>query len=415
MRNLSMAATLAAALALSACDSVPGNIEPARAEVAPAPPAPVVQKYTRVGTSGNEPVIFAAPDGVLYIAALQYLYRSTDGGKVWTQLPGPVFAGPLNLASDSSLAMDPGGRLYFNFDWPYAGLTAVCTSDDHGDTWACNPAAGPGATDRMWVLAPATDRAYMVTNEALYETTFFVSDDGGLTWLPSQFGSGLLEPQTGPLLQKPGGSRVLQVTKGGGGLGFYTFTPDTLGAPRSGFTPTGLPAPMALPSAAFGSDGTLYAVTEAANEQGGHGLVVTRSADEAQTWTALPEVPGSGNGTSIFSWIAAGSAGHVGVLFYLTDQAVEPGLAVDATWSAVWAETYDALSEEPEWTMTTVDPMVRLGAVCIAASCSGDDRFAGDFISAAIDQADDAHLAWMAHTGTGTAEVRYLRIPARKP
>src|SRR3954471_6097798 len=120
-----------------------------------------------VGAKGNEPLLAAAPDGTLYISALQHIYRSTDSGATWQQLPGPLFAGQVNLNSDSSLAMDPGGRLYMTFDWPYAGSTAVCTSDDHGDNWTCNPVVVPGGTDRMWITAPSNSGAFEVTNEGL--------------------------------------------------------------------------------------------------------------------------------------------------------------------------------------------------------------------------------------------------------
>src|SRR5947209_18100625 len=79
-----------------------------------------------VGADGNEPLVVSSPDGTLYISALQHLYRSTNRGLTWTELPGPIYAGQINLNSDSSLAVDPGNRLYFTFDYPYAGTTAVC-------------------------------------------------------------------------------------------------------------------------------------------------------------------------------------------------------------------------------------------------------------------------------------------------
>src|SRR5207244_7241090 len=51
-----------------------------------------------VGTLGNEPVIAVAPDGTLYISALQHIYRSTDGGATWTNLPRPIETAQLTLA-----------------------------------------------------------------------------------------------------------------------------------------------------------------------------------------------------------------------------------------------------------------------------------------------------------------------------
>jgi hypothetical protein len=228
-----------------------------------------------VGTKGNEPLVAIAPDGTLYISALQHIYRSLDAGAHWQELPGPIYASQLNLASDSSISVDPGNRLYFTFDYPYAGTTAVCTSDDKGITWACNPAVVPGGTDRMWVFAPANNAAYEVTNQGLYETTFLTSTDRGATWSPKAFGSGILEPQTGPLLQKNCSTDILQVVKVFGNsdaeaqLQFYVFAPSSAGAVLSGMRPTNVKLPTALPSASLSLDGKLYIASEEPNAAGG--------------------------------------------------------------------------------------------------------------------------------------------------
>ena len=153
-----------------------------RPKVAPTPtPAPTP---VTVGVNGNEPLLAEAPDGTLYISALQHIYSSTNSGATWTELLGPIYSSSINLNSDSSISVDPGNRLYFTFDYPYAGTTAVCTSDDRGITWNCNPAVVPGGTDRMWTLAPTLTDDYEVTNEGLYETTFLSSGDRGVTWVP---------------------------------------------------------------------------------------------------------------------------------------------------------------------------------------------------------------------------------------
>jgi PKD repeat protein len=357
-----------------------------------------------VGGSGNEPIILTAPDGTLYISALQYLYRSTDSGESWTKLIGPSLASTLTLASDSSIAVDPGGRLYFTFDYPYGGTTAVCVSDDRGDTWSCNPAVAPGATDRMWILASSTSAAYLVTNEGLYQTLFLMSIDRGLAWVPWRVGNGLLEPQTGPLLQKPGSPQILQIIKGSGGLALYVYSLSTTGAVLSDRRPTGLPNPTALPSASFTSDGTLYAASESWNAGGGRQIVLARSTDEGKNWTQLPPIPQTTSGTATFSAVAAGSPGHVGVLYYYTRTEGDPGhIGEDAYWSVFWAESYNANTAAPTWRITTLEESIHTGSMCIA--CEGTGRFAGDFISAIMDSSDNAHLTWMVDA------IHYQRIP----
>ena len=377
-----------------------------------------------VGTSGNEPLIAIAPDGTLYISALQHLYRSTNGGTSWAAVVGPPESEQLNLNSDSSISVAPNNRLYFSFDFPYAGSTAVCTTDDRGTTWACNPAVVPGGTDRMWVVAPSNSAAYEVTNQGLYETAFLASTDGGTTWVPKAIGGGVLEPQSGPLLQKPCSTKIVQPIKIYGTapsdvpeLKLYVYDPLTSGAVLSAVRGTGLGLPLALPGGAFSRDGTLYVSSEEPNAAGGRQVVVARSPDEGATWTILPPIPGTDTGTSIFSWVAADAPGHAGVLFYQTPTNGDPGTLTTANWSAVWAESYNADSTAPTWTLTTVETLIHTGAICVAAGCMGTDRFAGDFISAIIDPTGVAHLTWMAQpNGTGTPiTIRYQKIQSGPP
>jgi hypothetical protein len=371
-----------------------------------------------VGTSGNEPVIAAAPDGTLYVSALQHIYRSTNSGASWTKLPGPIYASSLNLASDSSMSVDPGNRLYFTFDYPYAGTTAVCTSDDKGDTFACNPAVVPGGTDRMWVLAPTTSTAYEVTNQGLYETAFLVSNDRGQTFTPKAVASGLLEPQSGPLLQRNCSNKVLQPIKVYGTtpddvpeVKIYVYDPASVAAVISDVRGTGLPLPTALPSGALSLDGALYVASEEPNPAGGKQAVLARSFDEGVSWTKLPAIPTTSTGTATFTWVAAGAPGHVGVIYYYTPQNGDPGALTNATWSTMWAESYNADSANPTWTVTTVEQTIHIGALCIAADCTGTNRFAGDFINAIIDANGAAHLSWMKReNGTGPVSIRYERI-----
>jgi len=404
---------------LFACLAIPALAFAGKPKPTPTPaPTPVT-----VGINGNEPLLAEAPDGTLYISALQHIYSSTDSGSTWTELLGPIYASSINLNSDSSISVDPGNRLYFTFDYPYAGTTAVCTSDDRGITWNCNPAVVPGGTDRMWTLAPTLTDDYEVTNEGLYETTFMHSTDRGTTWTPTALGAGLLEPQTGPLLQKSGSSNVLQITKIYGTLPqevpelkVYVYSPNSAGSIISAVRTTGLPIPVALPSAALGKDGQLWVATEQTNGVGGFSVVLAHSADEGVTWSKLPPISGTTNGTATFTWVAAGSSGHVGVLYYYTPDNIDSASATNSTWSVMWAESFNATSATPTWTITTVEQNVHTGPICAAAGCSGDQRFAGDFINALIDSNDVAHLTWMIEDmATQNTTIRYERIKASAP
>src|SRR5438105_8674066 len=336
---------------LFACAMIPALAFAGKRPKSTPTPTPAPTPVT-VEVHGNEPLIAAAPDGTLYISALQHIYSSTDSGTTWTELLGPIYSSSINLNSDSSISVDPGGRLYFTCDYAYAGTTAVCTSDDRGITWNCNPAVVPGGTDRMWTLAPTVTDDYETTNEGLYETAFLHSTDRGSTWTPTAIGAGLLEPQTGPLLQKPGSSNILQITKIFGTLPqevpelkLYVYSPNSTGSIIAAVRSTGLSLPVALPSAALGKDGQLWVASEQPNPAGGTEAVLARSTNDGVTCSKLPPIPTTTTGTATFSWVAAGSPGHVGVIYYYTPGSANPNgdltAFANSTWSTMVAKLFN--------------------------------------------------------------------------
>ena len=143
------------------------------------------------------------------------MYVSTDGGATWKQSPGTIYNNPaggggVNLDSDSSIDVDPNNRLYLTFDYPYAGTTAVCTSDDKAQTFSCDATTVPGGTDRMWLTSPSTSAAYLVTNEGAYQTLFYTSSDRGASWTPNGTTTAVLNPDTGGLFLSPTSGLVFQ-------------------------------------------------------------------------------------------------------------------------------------------------------------------------------------------------------------
>ena len=395
-----------------------------------APPSRFRPAIT-ISADGNEPLIRSAPDGTLYVSALQHLYVSRDGGKHWTESAGSPYSTTLNQNSDSSIQIDAKGRLYMTFDWPYAGATAVCTSDDHAKTMNCNPSVVPGGTDRMWIAVKDQSTSYLVTNEGLYQTVFAVSTDGGATYVPRQTVSTVADPTDGPLLVSPKTGAVVQPIidnltnatatdnfQSGPGL-LRVFDPSLTAAPASIVTyPIPLTSGGALPGAAYGKDGTLYVTAEKAIVGNGGkiigvGVQVARSRDDGKTWTLLPMVPGTTTGTSTFVALGAGKASHVGLIFYRAKVAGNPD-SVPATtkWDAVFAESSDALSAHPHWKLTTVDKDVHAGIICATAGCIGDGRFAGDFLDASFDAQDRPQVVWMRNVpgSTSKTEIRYTTV-----
>src|SRR4029077_6611852 len=133
------------------------------------------------------------------------------------------------------------------------------------------------------------------------------------------------------LLQIPGSSNILQITKIFGTLPqevpelkLYVYSPNSTGSIIAAVRSTGLPLPVALPSAALSKAGELWAAAEEPNPAGGAQVVLARSTNEGVTWSKLAPIPGTTKGTATFTWVAAGSPGHVGVVFYYTPDNANP-------------------------------------------------------------------------------------------
>jgi hypothetical protein len=174
--------------------------------------------------------------------------------------------------------------------------------------------------------------------------------------------------------------------------------------------------PIALPSAALGRDGQLWVATEELNSAGGKQVVLARSTNAGVTWSKLAPIPGTTSGTAIFTWVAAGGPHHVGVIYYYTPDNGDPGTLTNSRWSVMWAESFNADAAVPTWTVTSVENNIHTGAICVAADCTGDNRFAGDFINALIDTNDVAHLTWMIEDmATQDTTIRYERIKSSPP
>src|SRR5437763_16976976 len=126
----------------------------------------------------------------------------------------------------------------------------------------------------------------------MYETATLQISDRDSTWTATSICSGLLKTHTGPLLQLPGSSNVLQITKIFGTLPqevpelkLYVYSPNSTGSIIAAVRSTGLSLPVALPSAALGEDGQLWVASEQPNPAGGTEAVLARSTNEGVTWS----------------------------------------------------------------------------------------------------------------------------------
>jgi hypothetical protein len=345
-----------------------GFRNPARADSHPTP--------VTVGARGDEPLVVVAPDGTLYVSALQFLYRSVNGGRSWRALSGPpLTSGDLAFGSDSSIAVDATGLLYFTFQSPSEGSTIVCTSADRGTSWSCLPALA-GTTDRPWLTVQARNKVFVATNPAAVAantTAVLESQDDGKVWTP--FGSAR-GADPGLLVALPDGG--LAQAQADPDRNFRIFIEQY--APSGGQAveqDTGLEATDGgLPSLGVTADRSLYAAAP--------GELARRIRGGAWSQVPVPTL-----GYPVHAWVAVDRAdGHVGVIYYYTTDG--------HTWSVGWSETRDAEAAWPHWTQITVERDVHTDTCTGTTDCPfGTFAFSGDFISAIFDHHGHAHLVWM--------------------
>lgn len=353
---------------------------------------PKFGEITKVGEQGFEPVLRVAQDGTIYVASLQYLFVSRDNGSSFR--PSQFTNMPI-YASDSALSIAPGGRVYIAFDWPYAGETAVCNSADRGASWECVDIAVPGATDRMWVLAPNDKDVYLITGQTLDRPTFAVSHDSGKTFAITYY-DWTIESQGGDLSWDPVQERVIEGAWTDAGWGIRSWKPDGtfVGVAEMKFR---TPEPLVMSS----PNGVWWALACVEDEGPECSLVAARSADQGATWSFTP-IPMDAK-RYLLPYLTVGSEDNVAVAWYQANGSSNSDAANE--WTFAVSQTRDGAS----WTtqVLTGEP-VHKGAMCSAVTCLGEDRFAGDFLGLGFGPDGALHASWMRQVGDKFPPVSQL-------
>jgi hypothetical protein len=398
MRPLAVAALLPLLLAVQIAGCVaPQAVNPQG--VLPLPellPLPSFGDVVVVGDIGNEPVLRVAPDGTIYVGALHHVYVSTDEGMSFREVN---FLGALPMyASDTALSIAPDGRAYVAFDWPYVGQTAVCNTTDRGETWDCVPIAVPGATDRMWILAPTEKDAYLITGQLLDRPTFAVTHDAGATWTVTSQDL-MTQSQGADLAWDPVQKLIVEAANDqGNGWGIRTWQPD---GTFVGFTPMDVAAPPGGETVMVDAAGTWWAT--ACAEGANCPPAVAMSKDQGKTWN-VTAIATEGK-TFLLPYVAAGAADRVITGWYETAAASADDTS--AEWRFVVSQTKDGRT----WNITVLTPEpVHVGAMCSSISCLGEARFAGDFIGLAFDSHGDAYATWNRQVGQKIPPTTQLQV-----
>jgi hypothetical protein len=218
------------------------------------------------GQDTGEPGIDVAPDGTLYVNAPSgflsnvpgspsFVFRSTDGGASWTQVPAGQRAN-LPGGGDSDVAVDQtDGTVYLSDLW--LGSSTVAVSHDRGDTWTANPLGGAPVQDRQWTATAGGGRVYLTYNQLPSGLIVSKSTDGGVVYLPAGVAATPLD-RTGCIC--PPGNIIAEGTSAAtdnvgviyadssGGVGFakstngaLTFTRTTVSTTNGADTSTNFP------------------------------------------------------------------------------------------------------------------------------------------------------------------------------
>jgi hypothetical protein len=344
-------------------------------------------------------------------------WTSPDGGVNWyrdrylgTTCPqNPTYTG----FSDPDLTQDASGRVY-NTGIDLAN-DALFSSIDGGQTWD----KGTGFChdgDRPWLAGGLANQVFMAT-DAVEESgsghTVYVSTDGGnscsTTGIPDRGaladggswtadGKLYYDRRTGTVVEPA----IFDHNDGSFGLGISTMpNGGSAFTPHEGVRGTSMFAHW--PAIAIDKAGTVYLTWDTddrqANTSGGcngartpaaNSIVLVSTKDLGKTWSAPVVI--SHPGTRVFwSWVAAGDAGKVSVVWYQTEK--QDGLPdLDCQTGHVHvmeASVTNATSKAPSKAIVdAAGRVVHIGWVCQGGTtcvATGQDRRLGDYFTNVID------------------------------
>jgi hypothetical protein len=447
------AAALLMAVLLSGCTTAPAPAEQGQPQAGasvgvpgfstlPAALAPLFSKPVLLDTvrAGGEPVIAVTHKGTILVSAhpgfthyhptdpthvpaevvedfggQSYLWRSTDNGTTWQPIGLPLPAngmGPrsagFGVSDPEFTVMDDGAICYTDLE--NLVLSSVSCSTDDGVSWLPgNAAASGGPNDRQW-LASHGDRLYFTANY-FADHHVRVSLDKGLTW--KDLGD---VPCSGDIVANPMNGHLYAGC--GHGIAVSTDGGVTWSQRRELANHTG--GHMTEP--AVDAAGNVWM----AWEDGERTLWAAGTPDEGLTWpwvidltpharlasTDAPrcapttgteltcDAPGSHpqhaptNGTFVWPWISAGSAGRFAVT-WIGSYAESPSEEQNGPWYVFTAFVLDATGAAPSVTVSRltpdpihVSPICQQGTACQVSSVQGapsGDRRLGDFFETTVE------------------------------
>jgi hypothetical protein len=204
----------------------------------------------------------------------------------------------------------------------------------------------------------------------------------------------------------------------------------------AGTTTYGVHIGAIFPASAADSAGNVYAVWSTCsarpnasippgtNNATTYDIWFAASHDHGQTFYGPFKLSG-GIGTSVFPWIDAGDNGRVDVVWYQSANPSPPlvsdpstpaqltggpnQMPAGSTWTVVFAQSLNANSREPAFTLTTAsDHIIHTGSISIGGTFGSADRSLLDYFKVAIGPDGLANIM-CADNGTSSLHINYMR------
>jgi len=449
MRTPLLLSLLVGALVLAGCSSSPPpgpSSSPGVAAPRPLPPAllaaPKALPDVLLGRGAGEPNIAVAPDGTIYVTPIDHVYRSTDGGKTFTDLGTTKTDGH----GDGDIAVSADGTVHWlGLFGKVGGAIPYQRSTDRGDTWSTaidlsSPSfkadSGTGS-DREWIDTTPDGWVYTAWRDSSHSGSiaFRASDDDGRTW--HKLVTVSPDHLTGPVVHGPAlGTAYIPFTVydsagadsplvGGFPSTYHlelaatadhgaTWTIHPVLRPDQAAAMSPLDEGTAIfPVAAVDDAGTIYLAWATPQPTEGQqlpravsrfGVYLTHSADGGATW-ADPVLVSDPAKVALEPFLAAGAPGHLAIVWY-ENTLGNPSDNVPDLWNVKLWESGDAdlgaaahhqlvqLNGEP----SHIGSVCTVGGLCLA----GGDRSLLDYFEVALTPAGQPIVTW-ASSAAGTA------------
>jgi len=129
--------------------------------------------------------------------------------------------------------------------------------------------------------------------------------------------------------------------------------------------------------------------------EGEQDIYYTFSTDGGVHWASPIDLTGSANDSAIFSWMVAGDAGRVDLVYYKSNSGANSNVNVGQVWNVYFGQSMNALNTGANFSGVQVSAEPNhLGGICTGGlSCSGD-RDLLDFFTVDVDHLGAAHIVY---------------------